>query len=89
MTELIDWKTGEDPIYRTIIPIDDVERASLTDSKPLHTSVIAGVGAGRRSLKYDWPAGQEPSTYWGSGVHVGGHHLACLRSIRQLEMCGS
>ncbi|HEU4872420.1 MAG TPA: hypothetical protein VFT44_04910 [Pyrinomonadaceae bacterium] len=27
-TETVDWKDGEDPIFRTIIPIDDEERAS-------------------------------------------------------------
>lgn len=72
-TEIIDWNDGEDPIYRTIIPIDNVERVRLTTSKPLDTSVIEAVGAGRPSLQYDWPKGQDPSTCWGAGVHVGRH----------------
>ena len=72
-TEIVDWKDGEDPIYRTIIPIDDAERARLIASKPLDIRVIEAVGAGRRSLKYDWPKGQDPSTYWSTGVHVGVH----------------
>ena len=63
-SETVDWKDGEDPIYRTIIPIDDAERAELTSSKYLDANVIEGVGVGRQSLRFDWPKNQEPSTYW-------------------------
>ena len=72
-TETVDWKDGEDPIYRTIIPMDDAECAELTSSKRLDANVIEGVGVGRQSLKFDWPKNQEPSTYWGTGVRVGVH----------------
>jgi len=72
-TETVDWKDGEDPIYRTIIPMDDGECAELTSSKRLDANVIEGVGVGRQSLKFDWPKNQEPSTYWGTGVRVGVH----------------
>lgn len=41
-TETIDWKDGEDPIFRTIIPIDDEERANLIANSPPETSVLAG-----------------------------------------------
>ena len=54
-TETVDWKDGEDPIYRTIIPINDAERAELTSRKPLDTDVIEGVGVGTQSLKFSWP----------------------------------
>jgi hypothetical protein len=72
-TETVDWKDGEDPIYRTIIPIDDAERSELTSSKRLDTNVIERIGVGRQSLKFDWPKNQEPSTYWGTGVRIGVH----------------
>jgi hypothetical protein len=72
-TETVDWKDGEDPIYRTIIPIYDAERTELTSSKRLDANVIEGVGVGRQSLKFDWPKNQEPSTYWSTGVRVGLH----------------
>jgi len=72
-TETVDWKDGEDPIYRTIIPIDDAERIELTSSKRLDANVIEGVGVGRQSLKFDWPKNQKPSTYWSTGVRVGVH----------------
>ena len=72
-TETVDWKDGEDPIYRTIIPIDDAERTELTSSKRLDANVIEAVGVGRKSLKFDWPKNQKPSTYWDKGVRVGVH----------------
>src|ERR1044071_5936334 len=47
-TETADWKDGRDPIYRTIIPIDDAERNELTSSKHLDAGVIEAVGVGRQ-----------------------------------------
>jgi hypothetical protein len=72
-TEVVDWDNGEDPIYRTIIPVNNAERSRLTISKPLDTSIIEAIGVQRRSLRYAWPKGQDPSTYWSTGVHVGVH----------------
>lgn len=72
-TETIDWNDGEDPIFRTIIPIDDEERASLIANSPPKTSVLEAISPGRRSLKYAWQKGEAPSTYWGAGVQVGLH----------------
>jgi hypothetical protein len=72
-TETVDWENGEDPIYRTIIPIDDAERTELTSNKHLDANVIESVGVGRQSLKFGWPKNQEPSTYWDTGVRVGVH----------------
>lgn len=73
-TETVDWHDGEDPVHRTILPIDDAERATLTTNGPPDTSVLEAVGAGKRSLEYDWPKGQEKSgTYWGTGLLVGPH----------------
>ncbi|HXS01185.1 MAG TPA: hypothetical protein VN724_11490 [Pyrinomonadaceae bacterium] len=69
----MDWKDGEDPIYRTIIPIDDAERTDLTSRECLDADVIESVGVGRQSLKFGWLKNQEPSTYWGTGVRVGVH----------------
>ena len=72
-TETVDWQDGEDPIYRTIIPIDDAERTELTSSTRPDANVIESVGVGRQSLKFDWQKNQEPSTYWDTGVRVGVH----------------
>ncbi|HRK57316.1 MAG TPA: hypothetical protein PLQ67_07320 [Burkholderiaceae bacterium] len=72
-TETIDWQGGEDPVDRTIIPIDDGEHAQLITSKPLDARVIEAVGSAKRSLRYHWPKGQSPSHYWGVGLRVGPH----------------
>ncbi|HEY0763293.1 MAG TPA: hypothetical protein VGD61_13065 [Pyrinomonadaceae bacterium] len=72
-SETVDWKDGEDPIYRTIMPIDDAERTELTASKYVDANVIEGVGVGRQSLRFDCPKNQEPSTYWVTGIRVGIH----------------
>ena len=72
-TETVDWKDGEDPIYRTIIPIEIAECAELTSSKRLDANVIEGVGVGRQSLRFDCRKNQEPSTYWVTGIRVGIH----------------
>jgi hypothetical protein len=72
-TEEIDWEDGEDPIYRTIIPIDSAEQAMLATSQPLEVGVLERIGDGRQSLKHDWPKGQEPRSYWGAGVRIGTH----------------
>ena len=72
-TETIDWEDGEDPICRTIIPIDDKERASLIANSPPTTRVLEAISPERRSLKYTWPKGEEPGTFWGAGVQVGLH----------------
>jgi hypothetical protein len=72
-TERIDWVDGEDPVDRTIIPIGDAERDRLMAVQALGADTIEGIGAGRQSLRYDWPKGKEPALYWGTGVRVGIH----------------
>jgi len=72
-TEIVDWRDGEDPIYRKIIPINDAELARLTSSSSLDDRIIESVGIGRQSLKYDWPSGSDPIIYWGTGVNIGLH----------------
>ena len=71
--ETIDWVDGEDPISRTVIPIDDEERARLLATQPLDTATIEGIGTGRPSLRYDWPKNAAPTLFWGTGVRVGIH----------------
>lgn len=72
-TETIYWADGEDPISRTVIPITDEERARLLAAQPLGDETIEGIGAGRQSLRYDWPKNEEPALFWGTGVRVGIH----------------
>ena len=45
----VDWEDGDDPIHRTIIPIDKLERASLMDGNSVDARTIEQVRAGRRN----------------------------------------
>lgn len=72
-TEVVDWQDGEDPISRTVIPIDNEERARLLATQPLDTATIEGIGTGRPSLRYCWPKNAAPTLFWGAGVRVGIH----------------
>lgn len=72
-TETVDWQDGQDPIYRTVIPIDDEEQAELVGKASLAERDLELIGVGRQSLQYDGPKGKEPSIYWSAGVIVGHH----------------
>ena len=72
-TETIDWKDGEDPIYRTLIPITKQEAESLKRSGRPTEDMLNAIGRDRRSLKYDYPKDSPPTTYWSTGVRVGMH----------------
>ncbi len=72
-TETIDWQDGEDPIYYTVMPISEAERTQLQKGGPVLKADLRSVGAGRQALKHDWPKGEDPSTYWTTGVSIGQH----------------
>ncbi|HEX7371117.1 MAG TPA: hypothetical protein VF284_12640 [Rhodanobacteraceae bacterium] len=72
-TEMIDWQNGEDPVHRVVMPIDDVECQSLVAATPLPNQALERIGAARRALNYDWPAGSEPTIYWAAGMRVRSH----------------
>ena len=72
-TETIDWEDGEDPVYRTVIPITDAEKHNLLDSNPVYEADLESIGTDRRSLKFDWPKGKPQNIYWGIGVTIGIH----------------
>ena len=72
-TEMVDWDAGEDPIYRTFMPITQSELATLMERGPPTEAALNAVGPGRRCLKYDHPKDHPPSVYWSSGVLVGAH----------------
>ena len=72
-TEMIDWEAGEDPIYRTFMPITQSELAVLTESGRPSDSTLNAIGPNRRSLRYDWPKDHPPTEYWSTGILVGPH----------------
>lgn len=72
-TEMVDWLGGDDPSWRTVIPIDAAERATLGAAAPIAREVLEGIGSARRSLHCDSPKGQRERVYWGIGLRVGTH----------------
>lgn len=72
-TEMIDWEAGEDPIYRTFMPITQSELAALMEFNPPTETTLNAIGLGRRCLKYDHPKDHPPSVYWSTGILVGAH----------------
>lgn len=72
-TETIDWEDGEDPIYRTFIPITEPEAVLLQKSGRPTEDMINAIGSALRSLKYDYPKNSKPTMYWSTGVRVGMH----------------
>lgn len=70
MTERIDWKQGNDPIHRIVMPIGDGERAMLEACTPWSDGVLAGIGPRRQALNYDWPEDADARVYWDTGIRA-------------------
>jgi len=67
-TETVDWADGEDPQYRTILPLTEEETADL--SQPDTKLVLQELGPDRRSLFRDFPKGADPLVWWGTGMRI-------------------
>ena len=72
-TETIDWADGEDPQFWTVLPITEQEVATLSQAGSVITSVLNMLAPQRRSLRRDFPKGEDPTEYWSSGILVGPH----------------
>lgn len=73
-TELIDWGTGNDPQYWTLLPLTATEAEDLIQQGPaLDELSLNALGRGRRALQRDYPKAGPPRVYWGSGGLVGPH----------------
>ena len=60
MYEVIDWADGEDPIYRTYIPVID-----MTEAEFLKITGTPDLVAASPSLRRDFPKGAAaPKNYW-------------------------
>ena len=68
-TETIDWEHGEDPCFRTVLPITEQEALLLrtADSKVVE-SLLYGLDSNRQSLCRDWPKDAEAKNFWGRGI---------------------
>ena len=73
-TETIDWIDGEDPQYRTVMPLREPEVTALieADLQGLETK-LRTLAPSRQSLKSDFPKGKDLMQYWSKGIVVGSH----------------
>ena len=73
MTETIDWMDGEDPQYRTVMPLLEQEANDLAGTSNDIESKLRTLAPQRRSLKMDFPKGEPQKMYWSHGISVGVH----------------
>jgi hypothetical protein len=68
-TEFVDWQDGDDPIYRSIVPVtlDESERM-LAQGANVDLRLIESLGSSRRHLCTSWPKGKDQSVYWSEGI---------------------
>ena len=71
-TEQIDWKDGEDPVQRILIPVTPAEAATIAAGHGSAAS-IAAIDQSRRSLVQDWPKGEAAKIFWSRGIWIGPH----------------
>ena len=72
-TETVDWIDGEDPQYRTVMPLTEQEAAELEDCTQHLEGMLQSLAPERRSLKIDFPKGDDMTKYWGRGIRIGSH----------------
>jgi hypothetical protein len=77
--EHVDWVDGDDPQYWTLMPVTEAEVSSLTAAREPTNGVAAGaelvprllaLAPERRSLRRDYPKGEEPRLSWGRGIAI-------------------
>lgn len=73
MTETVDWQDGDDPSYRTVVPITGEDRAYLVFMSPPPKQMMEAMCRGRKSLQCDSPKGAESTVFWGEGLRIGPH----------------
>lgn len=74
-TEMIDWADGDDPQFRSLLPVTPEEAASLSATPDGEIeSRLEAMAPRRRSLRWDFPKGvDQPRVSWGQGGRVGPH----------------
>jgi hypothetical protein len=69
--EIVDWVDGDDSQYWTLLPITRQEADHLTQlGESVTAQVVRELAPGRRSLRRDYPKGEQPHVLWGVGVAV-------------------
>lgn len=74
-TEWVDWGDGEDPQFRSVLPITIHESERLlSQGENVNLRLIESLGKSRRYLAFDWPKDTEPAVYWAwGGLKIGPH----------------
>jgi hypothetical protein len=72
-TETIDWADGEDPQFWIVLPLTEQEVSKLLQAGPNIELVLNTLAPQRRSLRRDFPKGENPRGYWSSGISVRPH----------------
>jgi hypothetical protein len=73
-TEIIDWIGGEDPQYRTLLPITQEEARMLASrGAEITEHELNRLGPQRRSLCVDFPRDGNKRAFWHRGLFVGPH----------------
>jgi hypothetical protein len=68
MAETIDWLDGDDPQFRTIVPLTEHETNSLSEIGADVVSLLSKVALQRRALQNDAPKGRTQMIYWRVGI---------------------
>ena len=74
-TELIDWKEGDDPQYRWVLPLTTQESEQLmAQGGNVDVRLIESLGISRRHLRTSWPKGEAQVVFWAEGsLSIGPH----------------
>lgn len=73
-TERIDWSNGDDAQHWHVVPITKREAAALKRRGSALTEIeINAMGSNRRSLVRNYPTGEGPREFWGTGIIVNPH----------------
>lgn len=74
-TEWVDHANGEDPQYRSVLPLTVKESEQLmSQGENVDVHLIETLGAARRYLSTNWPSGKAQTVYWGQGHLLIGPH---------------
>lgn len=69
--EEVDWADGDDPQYWTLLPLTHDEATQLLPPAAAPTATqLNALGRKRRSLRRDYPKGNEKRVYWATGLTV-------------------
>lgn len=73
-TETIDWEHGEDPCFRTVLPITEQETATLKSADAQNVeSILYNLDSNRQSLCRDWPRDSAARNFWSKGIRPHSH----------------